>query len=150
MLNKKLFLFLLTCFLLGIKISLMAQDLNDFGFVFWKNLPVSASNVQLDNPWAGGVNNAQFGKIDLNHDGFDDLLLFDRHGDRLLPFLYQPGGNQSDYLYAPEYKRFFPEIKQWFQLKDYNADGLPDIFTYTPGGMSAAMSRNLRGLCFRT
>lgn len=133
--NKKLFLFLLTCFLLGIKISLMAQDLNDFGFVFWKNLPVSASNVQLDNPWAGGVNNAQFGKIDLNHDGFDDLLLFDRHGDRLLPFLYQPGGNQSDYLYAPEYKRFFPEIKQWFQLKDYNADGLPDIFTYTPGGI---------------
>jgi len=38
-------------------------------------------------PWAGGLNSCQFGSVDLDMDGKKDLVIFDRHGYRVLPFL---------------------------------------------------------------
>ena len=32
----------------------------------------------LSQPWAGGLNAAQFNRMDLNGDGIEDLVLFDR------------------------------------------------------------------------
>jgi hypothetical protein len=114
-----------------------AQNLTDYGFTSWNNIPVSANGINYRNAWAGGLNNVQFGKIDFNNDGVKDLVVFDRHGDRLLPFIYNTTGISPGFNYAPDYRRCFPPLNHWFQLADYNNDGYPDIFTYTPGGIMA-------------
>lgn len=88
------------------------------------------------NPWSGGLNNIQLGEIDLNNDGFNDIVSFDRHGNRLLPFILEVSltGIRS-YRYDPQYRSLFPPINSIFQLHDYNNDNKPDIFTYTTGGL---------------
>lgn len=86
-------------------------------------------------PWAGGLNFCQFSNIDLNFDGVKDLFVFDRTGDKVLTFLHTGGAGVADYVYAPEYESLFPkDLKSWVFLRDYNCDGLEDIFAYTIGG----------------
>ncbi|MEG2666177.1 MAG: VCBS repeat-containing protein, partial [Bacteroidales bacterium] len=77
----------------------------------------------LINPWVGGLNACHFAQMDLNGDGKDEMLVFDRVGSCLLTF-------NSQGIYAPEYKKLLPPIQAWFQLYDYNADGLMDVFTF--------------------
>lgn len=86
-------------------------------------------------PFAGGLNACQFGSIDLNADGIKDLVVFDRHGYRILPFINEGIAAQVSYSYHPEYAAYFPAIEHWMQLADYNNDGKEDIFTYTTGGI---------------
>lgn len=97
--------------------------------------PSAPVNSSLEFPWAGGLNSCQFVTIDLNLDGVDDLLIFDRHGNRKLTFLTNTADAVSDYLFAPEYAAALPEITDWIITADYNCDGLMDIFTYNDGGV---------------
>jgi hypothetical protein len=77
-------------------------------------------------PWAGGLNAAHYNTMDLNQDGKDDLVLFDRTADKVMTFLQQ----DNQYLHAPDYESFFPdEITNWLLLRDFNCDGKKDIFT---------------------
>jgi hypothetical protein len=88
----------------------------------------------LSFPFVGGLNSCQFSNIDINLDGIDDLLVFDRHGNRLLPFLALSSGNPK-FRFSPEYSASFPTIEHWIRTTDYNFDGKKDIFTYTTGGI---------------
>ena len=127
-----LFFFFLFCSLTS---KICAQDTEAFGFEIWNGPEVTVNNQELFNAWAGGMNNVQLGVMDFNADGYEDLLVFDRHGDRLLPFVFLPYNEENPYRYAPEFRSFFPQLKQWFQILDYDGDGRSDIFTYTPGGI---------------
>ena len=96
-------------------------------------IPVSVSGNELENAWAGGLNSVQYNNMDLNFDGVNDLVLFDRTSQKLTTFLAQ---NQR-HIHAPEYESFFPDaIVNWLVLADFNCDGLEDIFTSTPLGIS--------------
>lgn len=77
----------------------------------------------------GGVNAPQFNAIDLNGDDILDLLIFDRHGDKLLTFINKGGAGIVDYYYAPEYEDLFPLLLNWVALRDFDYDGDMDIFT---------------------
>lgn len=127
--------YLLFVFFYAMPTLLYAQINEAFGFELWNGPQVTVNDGTLCNAWAGGLNNVQFGVIDFNADGFDDLVVFDRHGDRLLPFVFLPESQSVPYRYAPEYRRYFPILKQWMQLLDYDNDGRTDLFTYTPGGI---------------
>ncbi|HOI87053.1 MAG TPA: FG-GAP-like repeat-containing protein [Lentimicrobium sp.] len=130
---SKAFLLSFLIFFLADRSSIRAQE--SFGFVMWDNIPLKMNGLTVLNPWAGGINNAQFGRIDLNGDGLMDLIVFDRHGNRLMPFLFERSGSEWHYVYSPFFRRFFPPLSHWFQLLDYNGDGKTDLFTYTPGGI---------------
>ena len=118
---------------------IVAQTLNDYGFDAWFAPQISENNSFLTNAWAGGLNNVQVGEIDLNKDGFNDLMLFERHGNKLMPFIFNPEDSDNQrslqYIFEPPYRKFFPSIVYTMQLHDYNNDQLPDIFTYTTGGI---------------
>ena len=84
----------------------------------------------------GGMNNPQFSEIDFNNDGIMDLFVFDKTGDVVLTFINDGIPNEVSYQFAPEYIDIFPAaVKEWALLKDYDGDGLMDIFCYssTPG-----------------
>ncbi len=93
------------------------------------------STEPLKFPWAGGLNSCQFCAIDLNTDGLNDLLIFDRHGNRKLTFLNHGSPDAIDYSFSPACALQLPELHDWVITADYNCDGRMDIFTYGMGGV---------------
>jgi hypothetical protein len=115
-------------------------------------VPVRVNGSWLTWPWSGGLNYVQVHTVDLNFDGLNDLVTFDRTGNRLLPFLNIGSPGQLQYRPAPEYRSAFPtNLQAWIFMADYDRDGRADLFTYSNG--SAAVYRNTgsaaQGLAFQ-
>ena len=97
-----------------------------------KSIPVHISDSQLSDPWAGGINAAQFGRLDLNGDSQEDLIIYDRSSNLLNTYI-NTGGL---FIYNPDYRIYLPEdIGGWILFKDYDCDGMKDIFTNSTAGM---------------
>jgi hypothetical protein len=103
----------------------------------------SDQRMEYAFPWAGGMNSCQFGKVDINLDGILDLIVFDRTGDRVMPFLVVQTGDSYEYKFAPEFAGKFPALSHWVIFADYNLDGNADIFTYSPGYAGLKVYRNI-------
>ena len=94
-------------------------------------------------PWVGGLNACQFGRMDLDGDGRKDLLVFDRHGNRLLCFLNKGLDGEIRYEYTTDYDASFPRLNGWVVFADYDGDGKEDIFTYSKGWAGIKVYRNV-------
>ncbi len=92
---------------------------------------LTVEGVKVRNPYTGGFNSPQFSAADLNYDGIQDLVVFDRVGEVLLPFLGAFTSEGVRYHFRPSYAADFPHMTHWMLLRDYNADGVPDLFTYS-------------------
>lgn len=114
--------------LLGIVLGCMVQTLSA-QFVPL-DIPVTRNGMTLRNPWAGGLNLPQFSAVDLNNDGIDDLVVFDRAGRVLTTFINHGTPNQVDYDFAPTYMKYLPQMEgeNFMLFRDYNCDGIDDIF----------------------
>lgn len=120
----------------GSRFSLLAFSLWLVALCLWLQAPGQDVNSGiLKYPWAGGLNSCQFGAVDLNLDGIDDLVIFDRHGNRILPFINNGTLGLEGYSYHPEYAKLFPDLHDWVIFADYNQDGKQDIFSYSTGGI---------------
>ncbi|MBQ0130088.1 MAG: T9SS type A sorting domain-containing protein, partial [bacterium] len=97
----------------------------------------------LSFPWAGGLNACQFGSIDLDFDGKNDLVVFDRQGNRLSCFVNRGGIGEIRYKFDNQYAKAFPKIDDWMILADYDGDGRNDIFTYSKGWAGIKVYRNI-------
>jgi type IX secretion system substrate protein/VCBS repeat protein len=86
---------------------------------------------KLDLAYVGGLIAPEFSEVDLNNDGIEDLYIFDKAGNVSLTFLNEGTPNEVDYVYAPYYERLFPVLKGWVILRDYNGDGVKDIFSFS-------------------
>lgn len=119
----------LVCLLLVVcPVSVFAQ----FTYAVDQTIPVAdASGTPIALPWAGGLNAAHYNSLDVDHDGKEDLILFDRMADRVVTLLNVDG----QYRYAPQYESLFPELANWLLLRDFNCDGKKDIFTGDPFGI---------------
>jgi hypothetical protein len=115
------------------KVSAQLSAIHDYSRID-SVLLINENNEILLYPFAGGLNSCQFMNIDINLDGIDDLLVFDRHGNRVLPFIVS-STTPGKYHFAPAFAALFPPVEQWMQAIDYNHDGKNDIFTYTTGGI---------------
>ncbi|MEJ8757783.1 T9SS type A sorting domain-containing protein [Pontibacter sp. H259] len=127
---KKVFLLLFiltTC-------KVMAQQ--PLQFVLRHDVPVTINQSALPHPWSGGLSAPQFSTIDLNFDNQPDLFAYDRMQHKVFTWLaVQQNGNWG-YKYSPDYEALFPaDLLAWVVLRDYNCDGLKDIFTSTPLGI---------------
>ncbi|MFD3001383.1 T9SS type A sorting domain-containing protein [Pontibacter toksunensis] len=114
----------------------VAQQQEPVAFRFRHDVPVTTPAGQLAAPWSGGLNTPQFSTIDLNKDGQEDLFIFDRQLKKVYTWLAVQQNGKWQYQYAPAYDVFFPaDLEYWVLLRDYNCDGLKDIFTSSPLGM---------------
>lgn len=100
-----------------------------FHFERYDSIPVYFNSQLQRFPWAGGINFAQFSDIDLDLDGRNDLFVFDRTGNKITTYINRGTAGQVDYDIAPEYVSKFPRLHDWVLLRDYNCDGMMDIFT---------------------
>jgi len=113
-------------------LELSAQNYHDYGFSKDVSVPVMRLDSTLYRyAWAGGINNVQLGWVDCNLDGEKDLVAFEVHGGRILPFIWQ----DTAYVYSPQYAVYFPQMKGFMQLIDFDGDGKEDIFTYQTAGV---------------
>ncbi len=117
----------------------IATGVNGQGsYVVDPTIPVTIGGTVVKNPWVGGFNAPIFSEIDMNGDGIKDLFVFDKDGGRVTTYINNGTPNTVDYVFAPQYKKKFPEgMHDWVRLVDFNCDGKEDIFTYSySGGMT--------------
>ena len=104
----------------------------------WMGFPAICQHIPLSpSPlaWSGGLNSCQFCEIDLNADGVHDLLVFDRHGNRILPLICPDQPGSLNYLPDTSLVSKFPDLHDWVITADYDCDGRMDLFTYGLGGI---------------
>jgi hypothetical protein len=109
---------------------------SQFQFNFNDSISVQKLGNALENPWAGGLNYAQFSELDYDFDGDLDLVVFDRSNDQIRVFVHVVEGGNHFYRFDPEGDAYFPsDLRYRMQLVDYDQDGKNDLFTYGIGGM---------------
>jgi len=119
-----------------------------FGQLFTFDFTPEAIDVEnngstLELPWAGGINSAQFFNLDLDQDGIQDIVSFDRSGNKITCFLVRGSGPSVEYVYTEDYQDNFPKLRDWVVAYDYDCDGYSDLFSYMPGGIR--VDRNTTG-----
>lgn len=142
---KKLF----TILCLSILHVAQAQNGNgNFSFRYDAGATVRIAGRTLANPWAGGINGAQYSTIHLNGDTIEDLVIYDRQTSRVMTFVAE---KQPDswflWRYAPQYEEQFPAITYgtWMLLVDYDHDGKKDLFTHANGGLRILQNTGSNG-----
>lgn len=119
------------------------------GFTRTQDIEVKKNSSTLLYPWAGGMNSVYFSQIDLNLDGVLDFIAFEKHGNRILPFVNTGTNANSKFVYVSEYKHYFPDLHNWVILKDFNNDGKVDIFTYGLGSIRVFENISNHKLAFK-
>lgn len=115
--------------------STAQSSTNNFGFIENTSVKVFKNNTQLTNPWAGGINYGEVNTMDLNNDGRDDLVVFDKIGGRVTTYIDTKSSGSAEFEYAPEYRSAFPSAEDWMLLRDFNCDGKMDVFCGISGGV---------------
>ncbi|MDF1696496.1 MAG: T9SS type A sorting domain-containing protein [Saprospiraceae bacterium] len=96
------------------------------------SIPFKVNGKTLQNPLIGGLTAPQFVSFDLDGEGPEDLIVFERNGNVILPFINLSTPGNPNYLYAPEYTPSFPRVIKFLKIIDFNGDGKKDLFALSP------------------
>ena len=86
-------------------------------------------------PFTGGLKHPVFNMLDLNGDGYNDLIILDRMDDRILTYTNIGIKDSFGFVYRSQYELLLPDsLTSTIIIKDYNKDGKPDLFAYANSG----------------
>ena len=94
------------------------------------NIAFEINGAAVPGALSGGLNSPQFSKVDFNNDGVQDIYIFDRVNNVHLPFVVSEENGETVYTFDYSYSQYFPKCKNWVALRDYNGDGITDLFSY--------------------
>lgn len=119
----------MTRIVLTITLLCFFSNLSFGQFAFERNyeIAVAKNDKTLTRAWEGGLNYPIFSNIDFDNNGNQDLIAFDKSGNRLIVF-------KNDQL-SFEPINIPITLDKWVLFRDFNCDNLPDIFTGTAGGI---------------
>lgn len=81
----------------------------------------------LPRAFVGGLNNPVVAEADFNLDGRNELVVLDIAGET--PMVFSWNTQLGQFLYDEQYLDRIPaEVNGWIITRDYNYDGLPDLF----------------------
>lgn len=111
------------------------------------NIPgVGLNNQTMLNPWAGAMWAPIFMEMDLNFDGREDLVVFNRADEKIQTFLKDSTSIGYRYIYSPEFENRFPALSNWIIITDYNNDGKKDIYSISTGLVSLYKNVSTNGV----
>lgn len=94
-------------------------------------MPFNTSNPA--NATVGGMNAPMFSEADFDRDGRQDVFAFDRIGNVRMAF--RNATNPKNLVFSPQLTSKIPELNDWALMRDFNGDGIADIFTYNDGAV---------------
>lgn len=89
------------------------------------------NNKPLSLAWTGGANKPQLAMADLNKDGRKDLVIFEDYVSLKTLIATAPGV----YKYDSKYEGNFPTMNGYFNLIDFNQDGIADLVHRSMAGV---------------
>lgn len=111
------------------------------------NIPgFNINNQPMHNAWAGGIWIPMFMEIELNFDGLEDLVVFNRADFTHQTFIKVPVNGSFEYRYAPEYENRLPKMYNWMFTVDYDNGGKKDLFTIYSGLISVYKNVSTNGV----
>ena len=111
-------------------------------FDVFQGMTVKQNGQTLSNAWSGGMNAMQYQSLDLNGDGVQDLVTYDRTSQQISTFLQDASGA---FHFTTNYASLFPPIENWFVLVDYNQDGRKDLFCSSAAGIKVYQNKSSQG-----
>ena len=96
---------------------------------------IQHGDTLVKNAWVGGLNNPICSPIDLNGDGLMDMFIYDKAAWKALSFINTGSVGHPSFTYAPQYDLMYPhDLRNWAVIRDYNHDGVGDIFALSIKG----------------
>lgn len=127
--------------MLGLVISVHAQPLK-FQFRQVQNIPVQDFNGNvLKHAWNGGTLINQFFNFDVDQDGIQDMVVFEKSDSTIQTYLRKPSTTGYSLEYSAKYRTVFPYVRDWIVFADYNNDGKLDL--YTSGNGTVVLYKNV-------
>ena len=86
------------------------------------------SQHTISNSYAGGMVSPQFSEMDINMDGKKDMIVFEKSSAIFIPYINEGESGNIKYRFDQSMVKLFPRIKTWAMFRDFNRDGVEDIF----------------------
>ncbi len=88
----------------------------------------------LSIPYAGGVNSVIASGVDLNRDGKEDLVLFDKSDNHYMSFRNEGVAGEIRFIPDESLSEHFPDAVDYAYFTDMNHDGAADLFVMSESG----------------
>ncbi len=100
-----------------------------FNFVQNAGPQLKTADGNSISAFTGGFHKPHFNNLDVDMDGIEDLVVFDKEDYQSMVFLGNGDSTNPEFIFSPAHEQLIPKCYAWVRILDFNGDGKKDIFT---------------------